>query len=336
MRKIVFNVSSAKVVNTNLSKKDTKIYNGKEKETIRKDSDWIGKSLNDMENMIHINHIINALHVMVGSRPVSFKYGDRNKLSDRISNIVENGVIQYENIFRCKKTFKNSDTKTIFYNEFTQGKKPVKNSNRKVAIKASNGEVFNGYFTWSLLEKKSLHKEQWKECLDTIIEYGKYLGYSNLKEIKKEYTLLDLMVKLKTENPEWIEKFALIKDITEVNNFLENKKTQGSFNHISCDMAGLGNINAPTPKITLNAKIVLFMEDEDAEIFLNTKRYATILDNGFISIVNENDEYNPITNVRDLHFIDIEDIESYIEECIDEGYEKISNLPYTNKLCDLK
>ena len=329
MRTIVFNVSSAKVVNTNLSKKDTKTYNGKEKESIRKDSDWIGESLNDMENIIHINHIINALHVMVGSRPVSFKYGDRNKLSDRISNIVENGVIQYENIFRCEKTFKNGDTKTIFYNEFTQGKKPVKNSNRKVAIKASNGEVFNGYFTWSLLEKKSLHKEQWKECLDTIIEYGKYLGYS---DIKKEYTLLDLMVKLKTENPEWIKKFALIKDIKEVQNFLENIKTQGSFNHIGGDMAGLGNVNAPTPKVTLNAKIILFMEDADAEMFLNSKRCATILDNGFISIANEDENFNPATNIRDIHFIDDDDIEEYIEDCIDEGYIKISNLPYTNKL----
>lgn len=324
MRKITFKVSSAKVVNTNLGRSYSKA-----KETVRRD-DNLGESLNDMENIIHINHITNALHVMVGSRPVSFKYGVRDRLSNKISSIVENGVIRYENIFKGEKTFKNGGKKTVYYNEFTQGKKLVKNSNRKISTKSSNGEVFNGYFTWSLLEKKSIHKEQWKECLNIILEYGKYLGYSN---IKKEYTLIDLLIKLKTENPEWIEKFTSIKNISEVNNFLNNIETQGSFNHItSGDMGSLGNINAPTPKVTLNAQIILFMEDDDAEIFLNSKRCASILDNGFISITNEDKDFNPVTNVRDLHFIDIDDIEEYIEEYIDEGYIKISNLPYTNKL----
>lgn len=322
MRKVIFKISSAKVVNTNLS--------GKEKKTVRKDTEWLGESLNDMENIIHINHIVNALHVMVGSRPVSFKYGNRNKISSKISSIVENGVIHYENTFKGEKTFKDGNTKTVFYNEFTQGKKAVNNSNRQVVIKSSNGEVFNGYLTWSYLEKKSIHKKQWKECLNTILEYGKFIGCS---DVKKEYELIDLLIKIKTENPEWIEKFSLIKKISEIIHFLKNEKTEGSFNSIrNKDMASLGVINAIIHKVTLNAKIILFMEDEDAEIFLNSKRCASILDNGFIFIANEDDDFNSITDIRDLYFIDRDEIDEFIEGYIDEGYIKISNLPYTNKL----
>ena len=121
MRKIVLTVSSAKVVNTN--------NKGNCRKTIVRNGS-LEECLNDMDNIIHVNHIVNALHVMFGARPVSFKYGNRNKLSQKITNIVENGIIRYDNVYKGEVTFKNGDKKTIFCNEFTQGKKAVYNSNR--------------------------------------------------------------------------------------------------------------------------------------------------------------------------------------------------------------
>ena len=68
MRKIVLTVSSAKVVNTN--------NKGNCRKTIVRNGS-LEECLNDMDNIIHVNHIVNALHVMFGARPVSFKYGNQ-------------------------------------------------------------------------------------------------------------------------------------------------------------------------------------------------------------------------------------------------------------------
>ena len=45
----------------------------KQKEDLNKAEDTLLEIINDMDNIIHVNHIINALHVMLGARPVSFK-----------------------------------------------------------------------------------------------------------------------------------------------------------------------------------------------------------------------------------------------------------------------
>jgi hypothetical protein len=81
MRKVILNVSSAKVVNTNFSR----AYGSKMKyrETLGRNGKPM-ESINDMDNIIHVNHIINALHVMLGARPVSFKYGNHKQLSSKI------------------------------------------------------------------------------------------------------------------------------------------------------------------------------------------------------------------------------------------------------------
>ena len=92
MRKVVLTISSAKVVNTNLS--DAYGKKKKYRETMDRNGNII-TSLNDMDNIIHVNHIINALHVMLGARPVSYKYGNRKNLSQKIINIVENGILRY-------------------------------------------------------------------------------------------------------------------------------------------------------------------------------------------------------------------------------------------------
>lgn len=321
MRKVVLTVSSAKVVNTNLSR----AYGNKKKyrETLGHDG-LPTLSLNDMDNIIHKNHIINALHVMFGARPVSFKYGDRSKLSQKIVDIVNGGIISFNNIFKGDITFKNGDVKTVFYDEFTQGKKSAKNSNRMGLITtASNGEEMYAHFTWSSLYKCAIYKNSYKKVIDIINEYADFI---KCNDITKKYTLIDVLTKIKYENPEWIEKFQdSTIEISPIINFLidSNKKPGDGFNKIdSPNLAGLGNINAPTPKVTINATIILFMEDEDVERIINGKRCATILDNGFIYIDSTSD------NIGDFNIIN--NVEDYIEDYIDDGFIEIKNLPYTN------
>lgn len=323
MRKVILTVSSAKVVNTNPSR----AYGSKMKyiETIGRNGDLI-ESNNDMDNIIHVNHIINALHIMFGARPVSFKYGNRDKLSQKIINIVENGILRYDNVFKGNKTFKNGDTKVVFYNEFTQGKKAVYNSNRNgLTTIASNGETYKFALTWSLLKKKMVYSPQYNEVYNILSDFAQFINCQNME---KDYTLVDFIILMRDKYPEFINKFNNIKNITTIMNIFDKEPGNGSFNAIkSPNLAGLGNINAPTPKVSVNATIILFMNDEDAENLLNGKRYASILDGGFIYIAN-NDDNNIINSIRDFNVIN--NVEDYIEEYLDEGFVKINELPYTN------
>ena len=65
MRRVTIKLRSAKVVNTNC-KVDTK--------TVGRYSTSPTDIINDMDNLIHFNHISNMFHVMMGSRPVSSRY----------------------------------------------------------------------------------------------------------------------------------------------------------------------------------------------------------------------------------------------------------------------
>lgn len=331
MRKVILNISSAKVVNTNIDlsiPRESPYKNKKYRETFGRDNKSV-ENINDMDNIIHINHIINALHVMLGARPVSFKYGDRNRLSNKIVNIVENGIIRYDNVYKGEITCKNGDTKTVFNNEFTQGKKIAGNSNRQgLLTTATNGETYNFLFTWSSLNKKMYYSPQYKEVYNNIINFSEKKG---LKNVKKNYSLIDLIILLRDNYEDFSQQFNNINDISPLIKILNKNPGNGSFNQIesmsSSNLAGLGNVNAPTPKVSVNATIILFMDDEDAENLLSGKRYATILDNGFIYIAN-NEDNNIINNVRDFNVVD--DIDEYIEDYLDEGFVKINELPYTN------
>ena len=242
---------------------------------------------------------------------------------------VEICIIRYDNVYKGEVTFKNGDKKTIFCNEFTQGKKAVYNSNRNnLLTTAFNDEKMYANFTWSSLYKSSLLKNSYKKVLDIINDYAKFINCDN---ITKEYTLIDVLAKIKHENPDWIERFKdKTIEISPIMNFLidSDKKPGDSFNSInSPNLAGLGNMNAVTPKVSVNATIILFMNDEDAENLLRGKRYATILDNGFIYIAN-NEDNNIINNIREFTVVD--NVDDYIEDYLDEGFVKINKLPYTN------
>lgn len=325
MRKIVLKITSAKVVNTDINTKIFKAY--KTRSTIDKSGKTI-KSTNDMENLIHINHIINALHVMLSARPVSFKYGDRSRLSPRICNIVENGIIRYDNVFKAEQTFKNGQTKTIFNNTFTQGQKASWDSNidgENLKTVASNGEVFNGlYLTWDKLKKRQFNSPQYNDVEKILIEFGNSIGSYN---IKKDYTLIDVLIKIRDEYPDYVQKFNDIEHISPINNILTGKHTSGSsFNSLgSSNLAAMGVNKSVIPKVSVDATIILFVKDEDAQMLLNSKRFATILDGGYIRISEE------FISVNDIPYIDDEDIDEEINEYILDNFIRINTLPYTKK-----
>lgn len=315
MREIVLKIKSAKVINTNLSRLygdlKTTGRNGKPVETT-----------NDMENIIHINHIINALHVMLGARSVSFKHGDRSKLSPRICDIVKNGIIRYDNIFYCTKQTKDGSTIKLYNNEFTQGIKSAFDSSRKaVSTIATNGDIIDTYLTWNSLEKRKFFSPQYNEVIKLLNEFGVTIGCDNLK---KEFSLIDLLFKIRDEYPEFIDKFLAIKEITPIIDILLKRDKVTSFCSIARpNLAGLGNIHAPTPKVSVDATVILFMEDEDAEKFLNSKRFATILDGGYIIIAVDSN------NVKELPYIDSKDIDDDIDDYLIDNFIKINTLPYT-------
>lgn len=315
MREIILKIKSAKVINTNFSRTygdlKTTGRNGTPVETT-----------NDMENIIHINHIINALHVMLGARPVSFKHGDISKLSSRICNIVKNGIIRYDNVFSCTKTTKDGTTTEIYNNEFTQGIKGAFDSNRKaVSSVATNGEIIDTYLTWSSLEKRKFFSPQYNEVIKLLNDFGNVIGCDNLK---KEFSLIDLLFKIRDEYPEYINKFLAIREITPIMDVLLKNNKVTSFCSIGRpNLAGLGNIHAPTPKVSVDATVILFMEDKDAENFLNSKRFATILDGGYITIDGDS------VNVKELPYIDSEDVDDDIDEYLIDNFIKINTLPYT-------
>lgn len=315
MRKVEIEIHSAKVVNTNCK--------GNLK-TVGRDDISPTDVTNDMENLIHFNHISNMLHVMLGSRPVSSRYGEKRKRSTYIDDIVSNGLLRYDNIVRVPYETKEGKKCVCYNNEFTQGKKPFINSNRQnIGVCTGNGEICQSYLTWSKLKEKKLYSENCKNALQILLEFGDFLGVNN---IQKEYSLTDILIMLR-DYPEWKKKLFSIKvGIDPIKHFI-NKEDSSGFNSLnerfSPNRAALSNMNAVTPKVSIDATIVLFLTDEDATNLLNGKLFATILDGGYAKI-----KANPKT-VRDLPYIDESEINDVIDDYLSENFIKINFLPTT-------
>jgi hypothetical protein len=316
MRKVTIKLRSGKVVNTN--------YKGNLK-TVGRYNNRPADITNDMNNLIHINHISNMFHVMMGSRPVSSRYDTFRKRSTYLDEIVSGGLIHYDNVTSVTYKIKNGEERIRFCNEFTQGNKPFSNSNRKVNIVASNGEESAQYLTWSKLFEKSIYSKAYNEVIDTLNEFGSFL---KLDDIKKKYTLLDALIKMR-DYPDWCEKLYNIKGVTPIISVLEKKKVDG-FNKIdnfAPNKAALLNRHAVTPKVRVDATVILYLTETDAENLLNAKAIATYLDDGYAEI-----EGNPAT-VKDLPYINECDIEDDIDILIDNyNYIKINTLPTTKLL----
>ena len=122
-----------------------------------------------------------------------------------------------------------------------------------------------------------------------------------------------------------------VKGVEPIIHFLKKESSSGFNNlsdHFSPNRAALLNMNAVTPKISVDATVVLYLTDKDAENLLNAKSIATILDNGYAEL-----EGNPRT-VKDFPFVD--DVDDDIEWFLDENYVEISTLPTTKPFNDGK
>ena len=316
MKEVTIKIKSAKIVNTDYKtgKKKNKTVGFDGSPTV---------TTNDMENLIHFNHISNMIHVMMGSRPVSSRYQSKYEKSSRLDDIIKSGLIHYDNVVKINYTTKKGEEKISYYNEFTQGNKPFYNSNRNgCGITASNGEKTQSFLTWSKIKEKALYSKQYVKALEVLNAFGEFI---NSKNVQKDYSLVDLLVIIR-EYEEWVNKLTQIKELSPITNFVfklekgGNSLTQIGSNN-SPNRAALSNINAVTPKVSIDATIVLFLEDEDAVNLLNAKGISSFLDNGYAEIVK----------IEDISHYDEDTFEENIEEMLDNDYILINKLPHTKK-----
>lgn len=327
MRVVKIKINSAKVLLTDYVSMDGELKC--QKDTLGKDGTPT-ESLFDTENLIHQNHISNMLHVLLGVRPVSTKYPNGHERSKYIDNIVANGLIRIDNDYRTEDYIdKEGNVHKRFNVNFMQGKKPYRNSNRqRLTTVASNGECMNGYITWPYLRKKMVYSSGYKKVQNILMEFGEFLCYD---DVRKDYSLVDLLIKMR-DYPEWCSKMAAIQGITPITSFLldkdYNSKSGKGFNQVGetgVNLAGLLNLTAIYFYTTLNATVILFMEDADAENLIKGKRMATFLEGGVAFIEN------CPNRIQDFERIDNDDeLEEIKEDFIDnENFTEIKDLKFT-------
>lgn len=324
MKVIELKINSAQIVDTSWVKKKPKDKDPYDigHHTLGKNGKSVSKN-NDVNNPIHVNHISNMLHVLLGCRPVSYdsKYRSRNPYID---NIAKNGLIKYDNVYCVNYTNKDGLSKKMFLSSFVQGKKPFIDSHRQTKTYTSNGESYSSAITWSLFHKAILgsnNKEKYKQIYDLLLNFGVSIGIDN---IQRKMTLIDTLLMVKN-NDEYKHKICEV-NVSWVNDIINGLNKQGTFNYINIknNLAGLGNINDVIKIININATVILYLNDEDANNILNGKRIATLLDGGVVSINNKAKCINELRNVSN------ENIEYDIEEYLMDGFIKINSLPYTN------
>lgn len=308
MRKVILKVRSATVIDTRRPKYAT---------TLGKDSSKI-LSPNDMVNLVHKNHISNMLHVLLGARPVStskssFKFRER---SPYIDGIAENALFRFDNPVTYKtKKGEQLITTTI------QGRKAFKDSNRKVALFSSNGELSESFLTWEYIKRRAILSHQYVEALHILNEFAASINCRT-----EDFTLMDFLIKMR-DYPEWVEKMNTVKDISPILNFLNcnGKSNNGLTNVKSPNYAGLSNTIYPVQAVRFDATIILFMKDEDAINLLNGKRTAMLLDMGCVSI-----EGNP-HSLYDLQYVDEATMEEIKEDYVSDGFLRVKIFPLTTK-----
>ena len=325
MKVMELKINSAKVVDTSWIK--SKKYMGKNPNdlghhTLNKNGDNVPKN-NDVNNPIHVNHISNMLHVLLGCRPVSYnsKYRTRNSYID---DIAKNGLIKYENTYSIESINKEGVSEKIILSSFTQGKKPFNDSHRQTKTYASNGDVYQSTIDWNMLYKATLGGNdmcKYNQIYILLRDFGKSIG---INDIKREMTLIDTLLMLK-DYDEYKRQICDV-NIGWVNDIINGFNKKNTFNYINKrnNLAALGNVNDVIKMININATVILYLNDEDAKNILNGKRIARLLDGGVVSINNKPKHINELRNVS------IENIENDIEEYLMDGFIKINSLPYTN------
>ena len=268
----------------------------------------------DKGEPIRLNHVSNAMHVLLGARPVSTKWSSWNReRCKKIDDMVSSGVIKVTTPY-----VSNTGKYPSYACEFIKGKKSARNSNRQdLYTKISDTDYCKGIITWRTLELR--YRYQKPEKYDKIMSALR--DFTGLNDPKEAYSFAELLRKIgksdfcetmrkvltECEATPLIQVMAGATDLSNVASF--NSETAERENTLYVNLAARANNVQPLYKITINAEVIIPMEDEDYKNLLNGKRNATILEGGLIRLAEE----------KTTDFVDL-------EELVDEGYKVIGNL----------
>lgn len=260
-------------------------------------------------DFFYFSNFSNMFHAMLGCRPVAANreiyngVPSRRKRLELIDNIAKRGFYKITN---------------EPYVEFTQGKKPYKDAHVQslTTVDRETNTTLKGHITWESLKKKAKISPNYARVYDTFIEWAKR---ESIENPEKDFSIISFMTFMKDKvNHEEIKKLP----VEDFKKFLSGLPC--SFSSLA-NNKGLSYIprtlnTAPTPKVSLNGEILLFVTEEELSLFKNAKGVATLLDGGVATM-------EPVEKWEEFE-------EEYMDEPIDkardEGFKPIDELPRFN------
>ena len=248
------------------------------------------------KNFVDVNHIIkleplsNMLHVLLGERPVPTNKMSFNKRINFIDDVVKNAYIKIDSAL----TYKTNGGVLKPNIEFTQGKKPLWNSNTKnIFTKINENENAKGYINWTQLKRRFLlnNMEKYYLILDKINKC------SPIKNPWCEMSLTETFNLIRTSEQK-NELFNFLIDIKEtpLALLLNAQSDCFSFNRNTG-----GNLSAKTvnlyvlKKMTLNGSFLLPFDEQLKSNLFNGQGVATYLDGGMADLDYNIYEYDEDT-----------------------------------------
>ena len=260
-------------------------------------------------DFFYFSNLSNMLHAMLDCRPVAANreiyngVPSRGKRLELIDDIAKRGFYKITN---------------EPYVEFTQGKKPYKNAHVQslTTVDRETNITIKGHITWESLKKKAKISPNYARVYDTFIEWAKRESIDNPE---KDFSIISFMTFIKDKvNHEEIEKLP----ITDFRMFLSGLPC--SFSSLTANK-GFSYIprtlnTAPTPKVSLNGEILLFVTEEELSLFKNAKGVATLLDGG-VATMEPAEKWEKFEE---------EYMDEPIDKARDEGFKPIDELPRFN------
>lgn len=323
MKEIIIKVDSASIVVENLNPKKNreKIYKNKLRNPICDLKNTKGEFVEcdtDEHNMVYFENVSNMLHVLMGDRPVPSKKHTIRKRNNFIDDIVERcAFIKELNVNRIEKVDKNGINRIYVHKNYTQGKKCMPNSNSQTKTVDKDGVAYKGTITWDAFIKRGIYSEGVKKTYELLIKISKEMG---IDDVRKKYSLIDFLYEIR-KNKTYVNKvidFSIKNDTAYISHFMQGTTDGGSINDIS-DKNSPNLAAKPVnvhqiPKLTSGFEIILYVDDNVANIIDKGVRCATLLDGGVAYV-------SSINNV-----LEWENIYDIFEDMYYDGYTKVSDL----------
>ena len=318
MKEIIIKVDSASIVVENRSQK---IYKNDLRNPIcdlRNPKGEFVECDTDESNMAYFENVSNLLHVLMGDRPVPSKKYTIRKRNTYIDDIVGGcAFIKELNVNRIEKVDKKGINRVYIHKNYTQGKKCMPNSNSKTKTVGKDGVEYKGTITWDALIKRGCYTDGVKKTYDFLIKISKEMG---INDVRKEYSLIDFLLEIR-KNKTYVNRvidFSTKNDATYIAHLMRGSTKGGSINDVSDDnspnLAVKPNNVHQTPKLTSGFEIILYVDDNVADIINKGVRCATFLDGGvaYVSSINSVLEWENIYDIfEDMYYA---------------GYTKVSDL----------